>query len=115
MPGHDHHQSMPGYTTAQLLHRGCAECDAQSAELGGGLGHLDPIRFAQAWARAAQWRGESGRLPDLDPAEVPMLMILFSVQRQLEARGIPLGMLPWMPVTPDEFVQAILTKAWDEA
>jgi hypothetical protein len=94
---HDHHQSMPGYTPDQVLHRGCGECDARSREIGGGLDHLDSIRFELAWRRAAQWRGETGRLPDLDPAEVPMFEILFAVQRQLEKRGIPLGMLPFIP------------------
>jgi hypothetical protein len=97
MEGHDHHQSMPGYSPDQLLHRGCGECDIRSRERAGGLDHLDPARFEQAWRRAAQWNLADGGLPDLDPAEIPMLRTLWAVQRQLEKRGIPLGMLPFIP------------------
>jgi len=95
---HGYHEGLPGYTPQQILHAGCAECEARAREHSHGLAHLDQHRFAYAWQRAAQWRSGTGNLPDLDQAEIPLLEMLWSVQIQLERFGIPIGMLPMSPV-----------------
>lgn len=92
---HDAHEAMPGYTPWQLLHSGCGECQARSAEYGGGLAHLDRTRFAIAWARAHRWKTEG--LDDLDPAEIPLLETLWLVQDQLAKFGITHGQFPVAP------------------
>ena len=94
MPGHDYHPGLPGYTENQLLHKGCAECEARAGSLDRGIANLTTARFAKAWHRAAQWKGGDGELPDVDEAEKPMLGALWAVQCQLEQLGIPLGALP---------------------
>lgn len=91
---HDFHENLPGYSPDQLLHAGCGECDRRAASPDGGLAHLDPVRFAQAWHRAALWRQGGGGLPDLDRAEVRMLAALWAVQVQLEPRGFLVGIVP---------------------
>ena len=95
MAAHDDHESLPGYTPGQLLHSGCGVCAARAAEMDGGIGHLDTVRFQHAWRRATQWQASSGGgLPDLDRAEIPMLTALWAVQVQLEKFGVPIGVLP---------------------
>lgn len=97
MTGHDYHPGLPGYAPAQLLHAGCGECETRAGALDCGLGSLDMTRFAEAWARAAAWRGENARLADLGRVEVPMLAALWAVQVQLEKFGLPIGYLPAGP------------------
>lgn len=91
---HDYHEDLPGYAPAQLLHAGCGECDARSREPGGGLAHLDRTRFVFAWFRASVWKHDNANLPDLNPAEVPLLGALWAVQCQLEQFGVPIGAFP---------------------
>lgn len=91
---HDYHDDLPGFSPDQLLHAGCGECEARAEKPDGGIGHLDPARFAHAWWRASVWKGNAGNLPDLDGAEIRMLAALWAVQVQLEQLGIPIGALP---------------------
>jgi hypothetical protein len=97
---HDNHDTLPGYTPGQLLHAGCGECEARARQPGGGIAHLDRVRFARAWGRAALWQAGGGALPDLDAAEMPMLGALWAVQTQLERFGVPVGHLPIAVFTP---------------
>ena len=106
MSGHDHHESLPGYSPAQLLHAGCRECDRRAATLDGGLAHLDAVQFARAWHRAALWRQGGGQLPDLDRAEMRMLAALWEVQVKLEPHGWPVGMIPVNWYAPPQMLTA---------
>ena len=95
---HDYHEGQPGYSPDALLHDGCAECAARSQEIGGGLAHLTPQRFAWAWHRAAQWQSGLGHVEGLSRAEIPMLETLWAIQVQLERHGIPIGQFPLPPL-----------------
>jgi hypothetical protein len=59
------------------------------------LSHLDPVAFANAWARAAAF--ERGHLADVSAAEVPLLRVLWAVQVQMERRGFAIGAVPCAP------------------
>jgi hypothetical protein len=89
---HNHHQSLSGYSSAQILVDGCGECEHRSEHRDHGLGNLNPGNFARAWYRAARW-GTAG-VPDVSYAEVPLLSVLRAVQVQLERRDIPIGHIP---------------------
>ena len=89
---HDYHEAHPSYSPAQVLHDGCGECDMRSRMPNVAIGHLDPVRFAAAWHRAADFG--RGQVDDASDAEVPVLHLLWAVQVQLERRGIPIGVLP---------------------
>ncbi len=95
---HDYHQGLPGYSKAQILHDGCAECETRAKRDDHGIGSLDRQNFARAWERAADWNAPADRgmrtARTLADAEVPMLSALWSVQLQLERRGIPIGEVP---------------------
>lgn len=99
--GHDHHESLPGYSSQQLLHDGCGECERRSKEPGLGIPHLDPINFAWAWTRANEWKRDG--LPDVAEVEKPMLNALWAVQVQLEQRGVPMGQCPRVALTIADF------------
>lgn len=99
--GHDYHEGRPGYSANQLLHDGCKECERRSTESGLGIAHLDPIRFEYAWNRAYRWRVDG--LDDVAEVEKPMLGALWSVQVQLEQRGVIMGYAPRHVVTVEEF------------
>src|SRR6185437_7617290 len=102
---HGYHEGLPGYTPQQILHAGCAECEAHAREHSHGLAHLDPGSFAMAWFRAATWKSGLGDLPDLDLAEIPLLEMLWAVQLPLERLGIPIGTLPVLPLARTAGVQ----------
>jgi len=110
---HVHHESLPGYNPAQLLHDGCPECEQRGAQPAAALGHLDHERFLRAWARAAAWQRD--RLPDdeeLSVAEAPMLRSLWAVQVAFERHlGVPLGYLPAGGQTMSAFEMAERLKA----
>jgi hypothetical protein len=89
---HDYHDGLPGYSPAQILHDGCAECEQRAASPDHGISHLDRIRFLRAWQRAAQWQTEGIR--DTAAAEVPMFRVLWAVQVKLEDLGVPIGTIP---------------------
>ena|SRR5258706_5849344 len=89
---HDPHHTLPGYSPNQILIDGCAECEARSARPDHGLDHLDMTSFAHAWARAAAWN--SATPVYVCPTEAPLLRVLWSVQVQLERRGVPIGHIP---------------------
>ena len=89
---HDYHDALAGYSAAQLLHDGCTECEARAASRDHGIAALDLLSFARAWHRATQWHRDG--LTDVADAEAPMLRVLWSVQVQLEMRGVPIGACP---------------------
>ena len=89
---HDHHQSLPGYSANQIMVDGCGECEHRSERRDHGLDNLDPLNFERAWYRAAR-HGQRG-LTDVSVNEAPMLNLLWSVQVQLERRGVPIGYCP---------------------
>lgn len=90
---HDPHDADPRYTPDQVLHDGCAECFERSQHGDRGIGELDALAFAAAWSRAADW-GSDQHVGRVSAAEVPLLCALWSVQCQLEKRGIPIGECP---------------------
>ena len=92
---HSHHEGHPGFSPAQTLHDGCAECTFRSENVWVAISHLDPVAFAKAWARAAAY--ERGELADVSRAEVPLLRALWAVQVQLEPRGFAIGAVPCVP------------------
>lgn len=89
---HDWHEKLPGYSEAQVLHDGCAECEYRATLDDHGLSSLDTDNFAQAWARAAAFT-KTG-LPDMADAERPLLSMLSSMQIQFERRGVRIGEFP---------------------
>jgi hypothetical protein len=89
---HDYHDGLLGYSPAQILHDGCAECEQRAASPDHGISHLDRRNFIRAWRRAAKWNTDG--IPDLAQAEVPMFRVLWAVQLKLERLGIPIGALP---------------------
>lgn len=91
---HDYHDALPGYDEAQILHDGCAECEARSASRNHGIAHLDHWRFARAWRRASDWNQGSLDNSTISAAEVPMLDVLWAVQVKLETHGLRAGFLP---------------------
>lgn len=86
---HDHHESLPGYSPNQILHDGCAECEARGEDPELALANMDPSRFTRAWERASLWskskRDETGRISS---AEAPLLRLLHAVQVHLDRAGI---------------------------
>ncbi len=92
---HGHHEAHPGFSPAQILKDGCNECGQRSKNVWLAITHLDPVTFANAWARAAAY--ERGQLPDVSVAEVPLLRALWATQVQLERRGFAVGAVPCMP------------------
>ena len=89
---HDYHEGLPGHSPAQILHDGCAECEARAGEAAGGIAHLDKRNFARAWARAADWNKSC--LSYLSRAEIPMLTALWTIQLKLEQFGCEIGTVP---------------------
>lgn len=89
---HDYHEGLPTYSDVQILHDGCAECEARAFREDHGISSLDQQNFARAWQRAAAWN--TGGVPAVAAAEVPLLRALWAVQLQLERRGIPIGEVP---------------------
>lgn len=90
---HDYHDALPGYDPEQLLHDGCTECEARATYCDHGISKLDSQNFARAWRRAYHWN-VGGTGTQISDAERPMLTVLWSVQLQLERRGVPIGHLP---------------------
>ena len=93
---HDYHDNLPGYDPAQILHDGCAECEARAKLDSHGISELDSRNFARAWLRAADWNQRG--LTNISKTEAPMLNALWSVQVQLERWGIPIGIIPTLPI-----------------
>jgi len=91
---HDYHEGLPGYSPNQILHDGCAECEARAKSITHGMRYLDNQRFARAWERAAEWNVQDGDVRDISHAEMPLLRILWAVQVQLQRRGVHLGECP---------------------
>ena len=91
---HDYHDGLPGYDKTQILHDGCAECEARSNSRNHGIAQLDRHNFYRAWRRAAEWNEGSLDNRTISAAEVPMLDVLWAVQLQLEHRGLRIGFLP---------------------
>lgn len=90
---HDYHEGLPGYHPAQILHDGCAECEARSRSRNLGIADLDRQQFIRAWRRAADWN--QGLLDDpISQAEGPLLDVLWATQVQLERHGLHIGWLP---------------------
>jgi hypothetical protein len=89
---HDYHDALPGFSEAQILHDGCAECEARATYPEHGIAQLDRHNFVMAWGRAAQWNTHG--LPDIAAAEVPMLRVLWAIQLHMERLGTPIGTLP---------------------
>ena len=94
---HSYHEGQPGYSPAQILHDGCAECARRGGDVSLGIASLDPQNFTRAWERATAWN--FGGLGDLSEAEMPLLRTLWAVQLQFERLGVPIGELP-SAVTP---------------
>ncbi len=89
---HDNHHAATGYTEGQLLVDGCGECEYRSRRRDHGLDNLDRDDFERAWRRAAEWN--SATPVNVSVAEAPMLSVLWSIQVQLERRGVPIGHIP---------------------
>jgi hypothetical protein len=89
---HDYHGGLPGYSAAQILHDGCGECEARGEHAWDAIARLDHGSFNRAWERAAAWN-KTG-LPDISGAEANVLRTLWTVQLQLERRGVPIGTVP---------------------
>jgi len=89
---HDYHDGLPGFSNNQILHDGCAECEARSKGTAGGLAYLDKTNVARAWARAAEWNREG--LTDMARCESALLSALWIVQVQLEHYDFPIGTIP---------------------
>jgi hypothetical protein len=89
---HTYHEKLPNYNAAQILHDGCAECEARAASRNHGIAHLDRFNFVHAWARAAQWNRHG--LSNIATAEIPMFDVLWAIQCQLENYGWPIGEVP---------------------
>ena len=87
---HSPHESLPGYSPAQIVVDGCRECESRS--IGTVLAKLDPPAFARAWQRAVSWQREG--IPDVSQAETGLLFALWSVAWQLDKRGVPIGAVP---------------------
>ena len=89
---HDYHDGLDGYSPEQILHDGCAECEARSKETAGGLAYLDKTNFVRAWKRAAEWNQHG--LLDLAESEITLLQTLWIIQIKLESFGVPIGQVP---------------------
>lgn len=92
MAAHDYHDGLPGYSRKQILHDGCTECEQRGQRDDHGISSLDPQNFDRAWARAARWHRDL--VTDVSDVEAPLLKTLWSVQLQLEPRGVPIGEVP---------------------
>lgn len=90
---HDYHESLPGFSPAQVLHDGCGECEARGANVSRAINALDSGNFARAWERATAWN-RGGGPSDISMTERPLLNTLWSLQLQLEKRGVPIGEMP---------------------
>ncbi|SRR5579871_3942455 len=90
---HDPHEAHPRYSPYQVLYDGCDECRRRSDDGDRGIGALDAPSFVAAWSRAADW-GHDQDIGRISKAEVPLLAALWSVQVQLEKRGVPIGECP---------------------
>ena len=94
MSGHAHHEALPGYSPAQILHDGCPECEARARSITRAMANFDRATFTRAWKRAARTISPTGP-PDESGAEAPLLDAIAAVQAQLRAHcGLPLGELP---------------------
>ena len=91
---HDYHEAQPGYSPAQILHDGCAECEYRGKNISVAIGSMDKGRFALAWKRAADWNLSVGAVLDVSAAERPLLEALWAIQLRLENYGVPIGQLP---------------------
>jgi hypothetical protein len=105
---HAPHESLPGYSPAQILVAFCDECEERGERADIAIAHLDMGSFARAWKRAAAWQ-KDGTERDISAPEVPMLRALFAVQCQLEPRGFPLGEIPSANVA----ALAAILAGWD--
>ena len=94
MAAHDYHDALPGYNDEQILHDGCAECEARSTSRNHGIAHLDPSNFVHAWRRAAEWNQGELDNSTISQAEMPLLDVLWAVQVKLEGHGLRVGFLP---------------------
>jgi len=92
MSVHDYHDGLPGYSTQQILHDGCTECETRGKDPAHAIASMDRQTFALAWGRAAEWN-RSG-VTDLSRAERGVLSVLWAIQVKLEPRGIEIGQVP---------------------
>lgn len=87
---HDYHEALPAFDADFILQDGCAECEQRGNELH--FEQLDGRNFERMWERAAAW--DQGELRNISQAEIPMLRVLCSIQRQFENRGIAIEKCP---------------------
>lgn len=87
MSGHIHHNYLPGYSPAQLLHDGCPECESRSEGVRAYLPHADASTWQRAWRRAIEY-GRNG-LPDLSQAEYPVLRELWQLAVAFQSHKPP--------------------------
>ena len=92
MSVHDFHEGLWTFSPHQILHDGCGECEDRGKDVATAIAKLDGYNFQRAWARATLWNKEGA--PDISKTEVPLLRALWSLQLQLERRGVPIGVLP---------------------
>ena len=91
---HEYHEGTPHYDERQVLFDGCEECEARGADPRVALGHMDPVRFRKAYARATAWNRDEDVGP-ISEAERAVLEYLWTMQVMLERHaGIPIGYLP---------------------
>lgn len=90
---HSHHESLPGYDEAAILHDGCIECEKRGEDFDRALSYMDRETFEKAWKRAAAWQKGTLDRP-INDAEGVVLEGLWSVQVCLEQRGVPVGEVP---------------------
>ena len=91
---HSHHESLPGYDKAQILHDGCEECERRAASPNLGLAYLDMHSFVSAMHRSVKWNQGQLAYSTVSAAESPLLNVLWAFQCQLENFGYRIGDLP---------------------
>lgn len=87
---HAPHHALAGYDEGNVLHDGCAECEARAAAPLDGLMALDHVNRAQLWRdmRAHKWSGGAGLDRNLSDADAQMLTALYRIAVFLERAGI---------------------------
>lgn len=68
---HDHHETLPGYSPAQIFHDHCGECETRGARPAAAFRYMDREIFRRAVERA--YARVSTGLPDVAYAEIPVL------------------------------------------
>ena len=88
MAMHDFHDALPGFDERQILHDGCAECEARGRSRNLGLSYLDAGNARRAMTRAIAW-GHGANVGPLSAAEGPLLDMLWAVHCVYEGQVIP--------------------------